>query len=289
MDFYKILACPECGTALKNELDNLICISCGKKYLKRRKIPVLLPEGGISNQYSMNYIDHYTTDAEVFDYFAVRACSATEQDELRLRQRILSLIPKGTSLILDAGSGGAWIAKELSPKGISVVSFDISVQNTENAIKKIPNSYHFAVVGDGLAPPFKLNTFDCIISSEVVEHIVEPAAFIQKLFSLIKPGGKLIISVPYKEMIQNSLCIHCNRLTPRNAHLHSLDENKMRNFYEGNDLKSFKYHIFGNKALTILRFNVLVKFLPLSIWKILDKMANLIVNKPAHIIVEYIK
>ena len=106
---------------------------------------------------------------------------------------------------------------------------------------------------------------------------------------ILKPGGALIISTPYKEQLHYSLCIHCNEMTPKNAHLHSFDEKKLVDLYKNNDLGNTRYFIFGNKALTVLRTHVLLRFLPFKLLKIVDRAVNLLVNKPAHIIVIYTK
>ena len=75
-----------------------------------------------------NYIDHYKKDAVEFDYFEERK-GATEHDERRVREYIISKIPKNVNSILDVGCGKGWVAKEFLPKGKTVVSLDISVTN----------------------------------------------------------------------------------------------------------------------------------------------------------------
>jgi SAM-dependent methyltransferase len=44
--------------------------------------------------------------------------------------------------------------------------------------------------------PFKRNYFDRIILSHVLEHVIEPSKFIEKLFSKLKKGGVLSITLP---------------------------------------------------------------------------------------------
>ena len=45
--------------------------------------------------------------------------------------------------------------------------------------------------------PFKDNTFDEIKCVEVVEHLDDTVATMKEIFRILKPGGKVIITVPY--------------------------------------------------------------------------------------------
>jgi SAM-dependent methyltransferase len=45
--------------------------------------------------------------------------------------------------------------------------------------------------------PFKDNYADEILASHVIEHLNEPDVCVKELYRMLKPGGKLIIKVPY--------------------------------------------------------------------------------------------
>lgn len=287
INYSNIFVCPECRTNLQQINNQLKCSVCNRIYIIDEDIPILLPQKSKENKYDMDYIEHYQKDAEIFDYFEQRICKATEHDERRLREYIISLVPENSKNILDVGSGSAWVAASFPNK--QVFSFDIALRNVKVALKLVQRKNHLGVVGDALNPPFALSSFDCIIASEIIEHIVSPEDFISSLIPLLKPGGMLIISTPYKEVIHYSQCIHCNRLTPKNAHLHSFDEQKLTSLYDRKKLKDIKYYIFGNKALTVLRTHVFLNFLPFTLWKIIDRISNFILKKQSHIIVLYVK
>ncbi|HSW55159.1 MAG TPA: class I SAM-dependent methyltransferase [Ignavibacteriaceae bacterium] len=237
---------------------------------------------------NFNYIDHYKKDAVEFDYFEQRK-GETAHDELRVREYIISKVPKIVNSILDVGCGNGWVAKEFLSKGKQVYSLDISVTNPAIVKKLFPNEKHFCITADSFHLPFNDNAFDCVIASEIIEHVFDPAGFIKELFRVVKKGGRLIITTPYKEKLIYYLCIHCNQKTPANAHIHSFDEMKLESLYSGNDLESFKYETFGNKILLFLRSYVILQFFPFWMWKMKDKFANFIFNKPVHIICIYKK
>jgi len=237
---------------------------------------------------SFNYIEHYKKDAVEFDYFEEKK-GATAHDERRVREFVISKIPRDANSILDVGCGSGWVAKEFLPKGKQVYSLDISVTNPSIVRKLYPNEKHFGVAADSFYLPFSNDSFDCVIASEIIEHVFDPAGFIKELFRVVKKGGDLIITTPYKEKIIYYLCIHCNQKTPANAHIHSFDEMKLESLYSGKDLESFKHEAFGNKALIFLRMHVILKFFPFWVWKLKDKFFNLFINKPVHIICIYNK
>jgi SAM-dependent methyltransferase len=50
--------------------------------------------------------------------------------------------------------------------------------------------------GDGYKLPFRDNSFDCIIASEILEHLHEDDVALGEIARVLKPGGQLAISVP---------------------------------------------------------------------------------------------
>lgn len=237
---------------------------------------------------NFNYIEHYQKDAVEFDYFEEKK-GATAHDERRVKEYIISKVQKTAESILDVGCGNGWVAKKFLSKGKLVLSLDVSAVNPSKAKELYPSEKHFGVVADSFQLPFNENSFDCVIASEIIEHVVDPKEFIKELFRVVKKGGRLIITTPYKEKLIYHLCIHCNKKTPANAHIHSFDETKLESFYKESDLKSFEFETFGNKLLIFLRTYVILRFFPFWLWKIKDKSVNFFFNKPAHIICIYKK
>ncbi|MBE2280132.1 MAG: class I SAM-dependent methyltransferase [Ignavibacteriaceae bacterium] len=236
-----------------------------------------------------DYIEHYKKDAIEFDYFTPRK-GATEHDERRVHEYILSQI-KGTdgNSVLDIGCGSAWLAKELLPKNYSVFSTDISLVNVKKARAVNQSGSHFGVVNDSFNLPYKENSFDYIVASEIIEHIPDPAAFVAELIRVLKKEGRLIITTPYKEVLSYSLCIHCNKKTPLHAHIHSFDEIVLSKFFKEFKGGELYWGTFGNKFLIFARTYTFLKYLNFPLWKFVDKCANFVLNKPVHIILNFKK
>ncbi|SHI47641.1 Methyltransferase domain-containing protein [Tangfeifania diversioriginum] len=300
-NFPKILKCIYCENnylKFNEERNSLFCTNCNHVFVVTDNVPVLLPEKELTGQSKseiheklgtdFKYIDHYQKDAYTSDYFAERD-SGTEHSERRVREYIASHISGKKGRILDVGCGKAWVAELFCPLGFEVISMDISLRNTSKALKKHPFENHHAVVADVFSLPFLNNTFDYIIASEIIEHVQNPATFIEKLFSVLKPGGNLIITTPYKEKLQYSLCIHCNNPTPLHAHLHSFDEKVLTSLYINNDLEQCNYQTFSNKILIHLRLHKILKYMNFKVWKAVDMLMNRIYYVPVRILVKWKK
>lgn len=298
---YKLLKCIKCGNnKLERSTDGseLKCLDCGQHYLVESNIPLMvlpdeeedLVQSEIHKKQGskFDYKEHYKQDAIDFDYFQQRD-PGTEHSERRVREFILAHLPKKQGRILDVGCGKAWVAQNCCHTASEVVSLDITPVNVKKALEKYPFKNHRGVVADSLDLPFTENSFDIVIASEIIEHIVFPERFIENLIHILKPGGVLIVTTPYKEKLQFILCIHCNRLTPRHAHIHSFDEKTLASLYSDKNNANFSYKTFGNKALIHLRTHVLLRYLTFQLWKLVDKIANTIYDSPSTIFVKWEK
>lgn len=228
-----------------------------------------------------HYKEHYQADAETYDYFKETENAVEREEHNRLHGHILSQIPAGAEWVLDTGCGGGWLAGALKGTNKHVISMDIADINPIKAIKSVPYATHYGLVGDVFELPVKDGSIDCIVASEIIEHVSDPKRFIGALFAALKPGGKLIITTPYNEKIQFSLCIHCNKLTPHNAHLHSFTESSIRK-YLPEAVKNYRTAVFNNKILVRLGLQRMFKFLPFGMWKGIDSLANAMTKKRAY-------
>lgn len=282
----EILYNPYTGAKLREESDNLLLDTNNAAFPVQGDVPLFLDaqDEKISEQ-DFHYINHYTIDAEVFDYYRDRNDKLEQVSVSLLRRSIIRQIPLNTRFLLDVGCGCAYIAKHFINSGTRVVSLDVAQANAEKALKKYPSDNHAAVVADVFALPFKENTFDCIVASEIIEHTVDPHAFVEALKRVLKPGGTLIISTPYKEKIEYSLCIHCNCKTPKNAHLHSFDKNNMRSLHSTSGLEVERITLVGNKLLLMSRMAILLDKMGYRLWKAIDGIFNVILPKAQHFII----
>jgi SAM-dependent methyltransferase len=96
--------------------------------------------------------------------------------------------------VLEVGSGPAFFAKQISSKRYVGLEFNDKAierakQNNVTLIKQSVEDYARQTQ----------EIFDVIVSFQVLEHVSEPAAFIEGCLFALRPGGKLILSVPSVE------------------------------------------------------------------------------------------
>ncbi len=226
----------------------------------------------------MDYKEHYRQDALVFDYFRRDKLTPAE---IRRTQHTLSLcaIRPGMT-VLDVGSGRGWFSLAAAKLGAEVTALDLSEEN----LLRIRAEDHKikTVYGDACDIP-DLGKFDLIVALEVLEHLVEPEQALKSMRKRLKPGGTLLVTVPYKEMIRYSLCIHCNRKTPVNAHLHSFDRESLAALLRQSGFRVKTAKPFFHRAMELFKLNSLTLKLPLGVWRFLDRMSGISGDKYSYL------
>jgi ubiquinone/menaquinone biosynthesis C-methylase UbiE len=114
-------------------------------------------------------------------------------------------IGPGTKVI-DVGCGAGRHSFEAYRLGADVVAFDQDAAELDNvntvlrAMTENGEATAFAkaetVVGDALALPYPDGTFDCVIASEILEHVPADDNAINELIRVLKVGGTLAVTVP---------------------------------------------------------------------------------------------
>ncbi len=230
-----------------------------------------------------DYIRHYQFDAEYYDYFKVNAFD--EQLIKRRYEEFFILYPvKPDDRVLEIGSGGGGALGPLKKTPARYFPLDVSSKNVR-ILKERSDIPVRPVTGDAFFLPFADQSFDLVIVSEVLEHLEEPERALAGIFRVLKDKGTLLVSVPYNERITYHLCIHCNRATPSNAHLHSFNEKNMIALLGAAGFNVESVSRRCNKVTNRLRLNIMMKGLPFRIWWLFDQLANTILPKPSHMIV----
>ena len=123
---------------------------------------------------------------------------------LTLRFDRLGLQPG--DMFLDAGAGFGRHAYEAARQGATVFALDYAqdeVMTTRATFAAMSAAHEIsedkfggALRGDATRLPFADNTFDCVVTSEVLEHIQDDVTAISELVRVLKPGGSLGVTVP---------------------------------------------------------------------------------------------
>lgn len=114
---------------------------------------------------------------------------------------ILPEIPED-SLVLDIGCGDGWIAKGITGKANKIIAIDISEEairrgredNCDERIVYFLSSFEEFSYGD---------KFDVILAIDILEHVFNPVAFLEKVNSLLKEKGIIILRTPNVKRLTN--------------------------------------------------------------------------------------
>ncbi|TDD42711.1 class I SAM-dependent methyltransferase [Saccharopolyspora elongata] len=138
--------------------------------------------------------------------------------------------------VLDLGCGAGRHAFELYRRGADVIAFDQDVEELENvaamfaamkAENQVPDGAAAQTVsGDALALPFPDEHFDCVIASEIMEHIPEDEKAMRELVRVVKPGGRVVVTVPraWPEKICWALSDEYHQVEGGHVRIYSADE-----------------------------------------------------------------
>jgi len=139
-------------------------------------------------------------------------------------------------IALDAGCGFGRHSHEFYSRGAVLFSMDLDMESLKKT-RYILANYHdknrgsekrgfLAHSGDALRLPFRDETFDRIICSEVMEHVSDDNLACQEFSRVLKKNGRIAITVPtiFSEVIYDALTFeyftspggHVRKYLPKN-------------------------------------------------------------------------
>jgi ubiquinone/menaquinone biosynthesis C-methylase UbiE len=142
-----------------------------------------------------NFYETFFNETDAHSFYS----GSDERRETRMREvrKVLeNNVPKGGTL-LDMGCGIGDNLNSLKDLGYTLYGLDYSEKNIAVAKKFLPEKIDLKQ-GSVLALPFPSDHFDCITTFEVLEHIGDQYQALREIHRVLKPGGTLIISIPYR-------------------------------------------------------------------------------------------
>ena len=118
------------------------------------------------------------------------------------------LFPDKTLRFLDFGCGKGVITEKIHTirPGYRIYGVDISSNALAVAKKRIKNG-EFRRIDESQHIPYPDNTFDIVLASDVLEHIYDTQTAFRELARVLKPGGTLIITVPYNGKLKMLIAV----------------------------------------------------------------------------------
>lgn len=99
--------------------------------------------------------------------------------------------------VLDVGCGGGLLAEALARRGATVTAIDLApamVQTAQLHAAESGLTIDYRVQDAGTLAAEGARSFDVVTCMEMLEHVPDPAGFLEVLAQLARPGGALFVS-----------------------------------------------------------------------------------------------
>ena len=147
------------------------------------------------------------------------------------RYEILHMIRPGHNF-LEIGAGNLKLSQDLLrlfDKG-TLIDYNVETQSLYDKLDVSLRERSQLIISDFLSSVLPWQ-YDCVIACEVLEHVQDDEAFVQKAYRLLHDQGQLILSVPSRMKfwsLHDEIVGHLRRYE-KNDIIHLLKKNKFRN------------------------------------------------------------
>jgi 2-polyprenyl-3-methyl-5-hydroxy-6-metoxy-1,4-benzoquinol methylase len=139
-----------------------------------------------------------------------------------VNQGILRHLPAcergGAPMVLDVGCGRGALAEAMRDRGYTVwgieenpAAYEVARTRTDRAIGC--NLNHLEEVATEIGG----QRFDAVVFSDVLEHLYDPFSVLRSYQAFLKPGGRVLVSVPNAAVWTNRLALMAGRFDYRDT------------------------------------------------------------------------
>ena len=149
---------------------------------------------------------------------------------------VLSIEP--ASRVLDVGAGTGAVARLLAERSCRVVAIELDARSAKAASKWCERVITSDVESLNLDAELPEESFDVILMLDVLEHLKDPAATLNRLVPMLSPSGKVVASIPNVTHAAVRLQLLDGHFTPTDQglldrrHLHFFDRKQAESLLE---------------------------------------------------------
>jgi SAM-dependent methyltransferase len=232
-----MIVCPDCSDPLAT-LDADRCDSCGRVFERANGIPELLSKDDLAEPIVQAYRDHYERIAADDLDSAIQ-----HEDHMEIEaDRLLAAVGDVRGLeVCDVGVGkGMLLDRLLRGEPRSVTGVDLARPYLRRLAER--NGVRL-VLADAERLPFRAE-FDVVVSSDVLEHVLNVGDFLVSVRQALRPGGRFVVRVPHRDTLTSYATQTGYRY--RFVHLRSFDGQSLRRLLDeaGFDVQRVLYSGF---------------------------------------------
>jgi SAM-dependent methyltransferase len=196
MKYLNLLECPDCRTgSLILSGSTLVCIHCGNIFQTNDRRPILFEAKNdvFPKQHYVSIPRSVEKPKRLSALVPNPSTNIAYQDNLiRLMEHVLRTNKDSVPSVLVVGCGNQriWLDKLLKQAGsIDVVYCDVDVHADTD------------IFCDAHTLPFKSNSFNAVINTAVLEHVMYPGRVASEMARLVKVNGFIYSEVPFMQQV----------------------------------------------------------------------------------------
>ncbi len=184
-------------------------------------------------------------------------------------KEVTKYFKKSKAKILDVGCGSGYLIKELFKKGYECYGMDYATKNINQLQKEFDKENLFIIVKEGNATNilFPSESFDCIIFSELLEHLStdDYNLAMKEAYRCLENKGILIITTPNSEDLSKGIifCPYCHKTFHRVLHKQSFNKEKLKQILKSHNFNIKKireiYEVSQKFPKILIRIYILIK------------------------------
>ena len=147
--------------------------------------------------FTRHYNEQVPTIEEEFDLWGEYHQHRHEMRYDLVADRVRGNLPRGGA-VLDLGCGSALVADRVADVDAWYVGLDFPEHHVQYVSKRFAEADHplrvSFVRGDGEKLPFADDSFDVVVMSEVIEHLMRPELAVWEVARVLRPGGVYVMT-----------------------------------------------------------------------------------------------
>jgi len=189
------LYCPKCKNRLIKKKERYVCSDCSARYPILEGIPSFVDNINIEYGFKKEFFKYLYEIEKTQHYWHIgrkeliydvlkRSYASNGKDIFRAK-------------MMEVGCGNGSLLHYLEGKGINIEGGDIFFEGLKFCRKRTKAPLYRI---DALNMPFK-EKYDIIGAFDLIEHIEDDFLLLQEMWKVLKPKGKLIITVPASKLL----------------------------------------------------------------------------------------